>query len=408
MEMVSGVRFTGPLTPHAQGFAAELSRLGYTRRSVQTPLLLMAQLDRWLAEQPFDGPLSPQVIVDFVASHGPARTPDGPVYSVSRSSGPVALLVGHLQAAGVVGPCVTAERTPVEALLDSYGDYLTDERGLAASTVRRNVGAVRGFVAARMVDDELDLAGLTAADVSAFMLEVARERPAATAQRTTTALRSLLRFLHATGIVNASLVGAVPSVACWQQTSLPRGLEADEVARMLASCDRRTRAGRRDFAIVLLLSRLGLRSGEVAGLTLDDVDWRAGEVVVQGKGARRDRLPLPDDVGRAVVAYLQHARPATAQGREVFVRLRAPHRRLTRSAVSHVVVAAGQRAGLGPVAAHRLRHTAASQLLAAGAPLTEIGQVLRHSKAATTAIYAKVDREALRRLARPWPAGGVA
>jgi integrase/recombinase XerD len=153
---------------------------------------------------------------------------------------------------------------------------------------------------------------------------------------------------------------------------------------------------------------LGLRSGEVARLTLDDVDWRAGEIVVHGKGARRDRLPLPDDVGRAVVAYLQCGRPATAQGREVFVRMRAPHRRLSSSAVSHVVVAAGQRAGLERISAHRLRHTAASQLLAAGAPLTEIGQLLRHRKAATTAIYAKVDRDALRRLARPWPGKGVA
>lgn len=343
-----------------------------------------------------------------MASHGPTRASGGRVYSVWRSSGPVALLVGHLQAVGVVGPCVAAERTPVEALLDSFGDYLADERGLAASTVRRDVGAVRAFVAARMIDGGLDLAGLTAADVSAFVLEVARERPAATAQRTATALRSLLRFLHTTGILNVSLVGAVPSVACWQQTSLPCGLEPDEVARLLASCDRRSRSGRRDYAILLLLARLGLRSSEVARLTLDDVDWLVGEIVVHGKGARRDRLPLPDDVGRAVVGYLQRGRPATAQGREVFVRLRAPHRRLTRSAVSHVVMAAGQRAGLGQVSAHRLRHTAASQLLAAGAPLTEIGQLLRHRKAATTAIYAKVDRDALRKLARPWPVGGVA
>ena len=407
MVMVSGVRFTGPMASHAEGFAAELSRLGYTRRSAEKALLLMAQLSRWLVEQPLSVPLSPQVIHDFVVRHGPTRASGGPVYSVTRSSGPVALLVGYLQATGVVGSCVVAEHTPVEALLASYGDYLAGERGLAASTVHRNVGAVRAFVAARMVEDG-DLARLTAADVSAFMLEVARERPAATAQRTATALRSLLRFLHTTGVLNASLIGAVPSVACWQQTSLPRGLEPDEVDRLLASCDRRTRAGRRDFAILLLLVRLGLRAGEVAQLTLDDVDWRSGEVLVHGKGARRDRLPLPDDAGRAVVVYLQRGRPATAQGREVFLRLRAPHRRLTRSAVSHVVITAGQRAGLGQVAAHRLRHTAASQLLAAGAPLTEIGQLLRHRKAATTAIYAKVDRDSLRELARPWPGRGAA
>lgn len=406
MVMVLGVRFTGPLMSHADGFAAELSRLGYTHRSAQTPLLLMAQLSRWLGDQPLDGvPLTPEVVQAFVAARGPTRTSGGPLYSTSRKSGLVASLVAYLQAVGVVGPCAAAQPTPVEALLASYEDYLVNERGLAGSTVRRNVGAVGAFVAARMVDGNLDLAGLTAADVSAFMLEVARERPAATAQRTATALRSLLRFLYTEGIASAALDGAVPSVACWQQAWLPRGLEPEDVARLLASCDRRTRGGRRDFAILVLLARLGLRAGEVARLALEDVDWRSGEIVVHGKGGRCDRLPLPDDVGRAIVAYLRRGRPTTAQGREVFVRLRAPHRCLTRSAVSHVVVAASQRAELPPVAAHRLRHSAASQLLAADAPLTEIGQLLRHRKAATTAIYAKTDRNALRTLARPWPAG---
>jgi integrase/recombinase XerD len=407
MVMVSGVRFTGPLSLYAEGFAGELSRLGYTRRSGEKPLLLMAQLSRWLAEQQLDTPLRPQIIYDFVASRGPTRASGGPGYSVSRMSGPVALLVGHLQAVGVVGGCVAAEHAPVEALLASFSDYLTNEHGLAVLTVQRDVGAVRAFVTARMVDGSADLAGLTAADVSTFMLEVARDRPAATVRRTATALRSLLRYLHTTGMLSVSLVGAVPSAACWQQTSVPRGIEPDEVTRLLASCDRRTRAGRRDFAILLLLIRLGLRAGEAARLSLDDIDWRAGEIVVAGKGSRRDRLPLPDDVGRAVVGYLQQGRPSTAQGREVFVRLRAPHRRLTGSAVSHVVIAASQRAGLRQISAHRLRHTAASQLLAAGAPLTEIGQLLRHQKAATTAIYAKVDREALRRLARRWPGGAA-
>jgi site-specific recombinase XerC len=145
----------------------------------------------------------------------------------------------------------------------------------------------------------------------------------------------------------------------------------------------------------------------LAALTLDDINWRAGELMVRGKGDRRERLPLPDDVGQALVAYLQRGRPVTAQGRRLFVRVRAPHGPMTTGAVSHVVFAAGQRAGLGTVRAHRLRHTAATQLLAAGAPLVEIGQLLRHRSQLTTTIYAKVDIEGLRTLARPWP-GGVA
>jgi integrase/recombinase XerD len=220
-----------------------------------------------------------------------------------------------------------------------------------------------------------------------------------------TALRSLLGFLGVKGLAAVSLVDAVPSVAGWRLAGLPKGLEPGEVARLLASCDRRTSVGRRDLAILTLLVRLGLRAGEVAGLSLEDVDWRAGQLMVHGKANRIAQLPLPVDVGEAMVAYLRRGRPATAQGRSVFVRVRAPHRALTPAGVSAVVFAAGQRAGLGELRAHRLRHTAATGLLRAGASLTEVGQVLGHRQPLTTAIYAKVDDDALRVLARPWPAG---
>jgi integrase len=156
-----------------------------------------------------------------------------------------------------------------------------------------------------------------------------------------------------------------------------------------------------------LLARLGLRAGEAAGLELDDVDWRAAEIVIRGKGNWQERLPLPADVGQAVAAYLRRDRPASAEGRHVFVRVRAPHRRLTAGGVTQVVVAAGRRAGLGTLSAHRLRHTAATGMLRAATPLAEIGQVLRHRRQLTTAIYAKVDRKALRTLARPWPGGAA-
>ncbi|WP_244621984.1 site-specific integrase [Neomesorhizobium albiziae] len=179
--------------------------------------------------------------------------------------------------------------------------------------------------------------------------------------------------------------------------------DCDQVQRLLTSCDRGTPNGRRDFAVLTALVRLGLRAGEVAKLKLDDLDWRAGEILVRGKGSCIQRLPLPADVGEAVAAYLRYGRPRTAQGRTVFVRVRAPHNALTSAGVSQIVAAAGRRAGLGQIYAHRLRHTTASAMLRAGASLPEVGQVLRHRRALTTAIYAKVDREALRRIARPWP-----
>jgi site-specific recombinase XerD len=199
------------------------------------------------------------------------------------------------------------------------------------------------------------------------------------------------------------LAGAVPSSASWRLAGLPRALEPWQVQRLLGSCDRRTAAGRRDFAIMTVLARLGLRAGEVAGLELDDLDWRAGEIVVRGKGRRSERLPLPADVGEAIAAYLRQGRPASAQGRAVFVRVKAPHRALTTGGITQVVVSAGRRAGLGQIHAHRLRHSAATAMLRAGSSLEEIGQVLRHRAPLTTAIYAKVDRDALRQIARPWP-----
>ncbi|WP_231711193.1 site-specific integrase [Xanthobacter dioxanivorans] len=195
----------------------------------------------------------------------------------------------------------------------------------------------------------------------------------------------------------------MPSVAGRRLVGLPKGLAPDQIQCLLASCDSHTRRGCRDVAILTMLVRLGMRAGEVAKLQLDDIDWRAGEIVVRGKGNSIERLPLPPDVGEAVAEYLQSARPPSAQGRTVFVRIKAPHRHLTSCGVSNVVADAGQKAGLGRIHAHRLRHTTAMQMLRAGASLPEVGQLLRHRSALTTAIYAKIDRETLRMIARAWP-----
>jgi len=234
---------------------------------------------------------------------------------------------------------------------------------------------------------------------------VARECPlrsVAGARYLVCGLRSLLRYLHVSAVVPVSLVGAVPCVAA-RRRKLPRALEPAVVAQLLASCDRRRTVGRRDHAILLLLSRLGLRVGEVAALQLDDVDWRAGEMLIRGKGDRHERLPLPPDVGEAVVSYLR--RRGRQQSRTLFVRVNAPRGGLSARGVCAVVHDACVRSGIPPAGAHRLRHTAATRMLRAGASLPEIAEVLRHRRLETTTIYASVDRAALRELALPWPGG---
>ena len=302
-------------------------------------------------------------------------------------------------------PEPTAALSPTEVLLARYCEYLLDARALVAATARGYVDMVRPFVAARVVDGELDWLGLTPDHVTGFVLSTCRGRCIGSAKLAVTALRSLLGYLHVGGLMPRSLASVVPSVAGWKLAGLPRSLEPGEVQRLLATCDRRTRTGRRDFAMLMLLVRLGLRAGEVRSLNLEDIDWRAGELVVRGKGNRVERLPLPIDVGQAVAAYLRRGRPVAARCRTVFVRVRAPHRPLSSGGVTNAVMKAASQAGLGRVNAHRLRHTVATQMVRSGVSLPEVGQVLRHRRLLTTAIYAKVDREGLRLLARPWPGG---
>ena len=221
-----------------------------------------------------------------------------------------------------------------------------------------------------------------------------------------TRLRVLLRFLHVEGEIERDLAGAVPSVASWRLASLVKAVDAQSLARLVRSCDRRTRVGRRDFAILTLLSRLGLRAGEVAALQLSDIDWRAGEVLIRGKGSRQEHLPLPADVGETLAGWLSRGRPR-CESVFVFTRVRAPHGRISAAAVSQIVRRASQRAALPMVGAHRLRHTAATEMLRAGGSLSEVGQVLRHRSRDVTSIYAKVDRLALAAVVSPWPGGAA-
>ena len=395
----------GPLEPHITGFAEALLAQGYSLTSAAQHVCFIAHLDRWMAAEGIgvDG-LDGSVIERYLVLRRSAG------YREYRSVKALRPLLGFLAPLGVLPVPPVVPPGPVEELLGCFRDYLLKERGLTPGTARGYVDCVRPFVAGRLRGDELELAGVTAGDVTGFVLAACPGRAVGSAKLVVCALRSLLGWLHLTGVVPASLTTAVPSVAGWRLSGLPKGLEPEQLRQLLAAPDRRTPTGRRDYAVLLLLARLGLRAGEVACLGLEDIDWRRGELTIVGKGNRGERLPLPAEVGAAIAGYLRHGRPGTAQGRSVFVRVHAPHQRLTAGGVTMVVFDAAQRAGLGKVHAHRLRHTAATAMLRAGSPLREVGQVLRHRSALSTAIYAKVDSSALAVLARPWPvaaAGGV-
>jgi integrase/recombinase XerD len=397
MTSPSWARVQGPLAPYADGFRVELERLGYTPLTAATHVRLMAHLSRWLARVGAEASgLTPALVEAYFAERRAAG------YAGHVTGRGLRPLLGYLRRLGVVPPVAPAAvATQEEGLLARYRQYLLIERGLTETTADLNVRMVRPFLAGRATaEGESDLEHVTAGEVAAFVVAQSRQRPRSV-KRMVTALRSLFGFLHVEGLIGQPL--AVPSPAGWTPAGLPKALDGDQVAALLASCDPGTRTGRRDLAILTLLARLGLRAGEVAALRLDDIDWRRGEITVRGKGNRQDRLPLPADVGQKIVDWLQDGRPHAAQGRTVFVRAQAPYRALTSNAVTTVVACAGRRAGLGLIGAHRLRHSAATAMLRAGGSLTEIGQALRHARPLTTAIYAKVDVEALRQLARPWP-----
>jgi site-specific recombinase XerD len=395
------VRVAGPLQEYAPGFAAELARLGYTAGSASVQMLTVAHLSRWLAAEGLDAAgLTPAVAERFLADRRAAG------YTRHLSPRALAPLLGLLRRLGAVPvPPLAGPGTAAEVLLGRYRAYLAGERGLAAGTISHYVAGARLFLDRAAGADLGGLPDLAAAGVSGFVAAECRGRGTGSAKMLVTALRSLLRFLFADGLLAADLAGAVPAVAGWRAAGLPRALPAGHVAALLACCDRETPAGRRDFAVLMLLARLGLRACEVAALGLDDIGWRAGEIVIRGKGRRDERMPLPADVGEALAGYLRGGRPAGAGSRAVFVRALAPAGPLSAGAVKAVVRRACRRAGLAEAGAHRLRHTAAVQMLRAGSPLAEIGQVLRHRSAATTAIYAKVDHAALAALALPWPGG---
>jgi site-specific recombinase XerD len=390
---------TGPVAPFADAYRAELLERGYTPLSTVNELRQVARFSRWLDAAGLTvAEVSDVRIEEFLASQ---RAAGCDCHSMSRPG--LRCLLDVLSGLGVVAVQEpAAASTPTDELLGRFERYLLAERGLAEGTVVLYLGGARRFLAG--LSSDRSLAELVAGDVTPAVLRESEGVSVSAAQNFVSGLRSFLRFCFIDGLVESDLTRAALFARGRASSVLPRGISRTDARALLSSCDRRDALGRRDYAIIVVLLRLGLRRSEVAGLRLDDIDWRAGELVVHGKGAREDRLPLPSDVGEAIVAYLRRGRPHSNR-REVFLRARAPYDPIAAGTVASTVRRACRRAGIAEVGSHRLRHTAACAMVDANVPLYRIGQVLRHQSLQSTAVYARVDVERLRRLAEPWPGG---
>lgn len=393
----------GRLGAQVDAFAQQMIEQRYARASIRYALQLVADLGLWLSRHRIG---VPQVTAERLACYLRERIQRRQFRSGDAAT--LRRLLSLLIEQGIVAQAPPIEPSPAERLEAEFRCYLERERRLASATVIIYLEFARRFLTQNTQEGEVHLDRLLAADVVSFVQrEAARLHHAKRAKLMTTALRSFLQYARYRGFIKADLRDSVPTVANWSMASLPNALSADEVQRLLSSCERETAVGRRNGAILLLLARLGLRAGEVVGLTLDDLDWEAGEVCIHGAGTPADRLPIPQEVGAALADYLCHARPA-CDSRRVFIRMRAPYRGFASSvAISTLVRRALDHAGLDPAhkGAHLLRHTVATQMLRQGASLAEIGELLRHRSQQTTMIYAKVDLDLLRPLALPWPGG---
>lgn len=388
------------LGPYVEEFGARLAELGYPPPSVRSKLGVVRGLARSMEDEQVPlGKLDERLVEEFVvAQRRRGRTCRGYRRTLLQ-------LLALLREAGVVqAPDPIRDDSPATALLTRYEGYLRRERGLADVTVTHYLRVAHAFVLA-CLETTAQLALLDARGVQDFLLVRVRGMAPRYAQQMAIALRSLLRFLFLLGETDTDLARAIPTVRQWRLANVPRGLSAPDVERLLDACDRSSAIGRRDHSILLLLARLGLRAGEIRALELDDVRWREGELVVRGKGLVADRLPLLPEVGEALARYLRADRPP-GPSRRVFLCRKAPHRGFAHpSSVTTILTRALARAGLAPATrgAHLLRHGLATALLRRGASLTEIGELLRHRSPATTEIYAKLDFDALREVALPWP-----
>jgi len=392
-----------PLSAHAEAFARCLSNRGYAAWTTGYALRMLAALGVWLHHEGVEAAdLDERTLEAFLCERYRTHCPHRDDRAV------LALVVAFLRESGmVISKLDSPSLDESAALREAFRGHLTGQCNLAPSTVRTYLDTVERFLDWRFGAGALALATLCAEDVTGFMLEQARRYSAGHTQLIASGLRGFLRFLLQSGRIGADLGRYVPTPPRRQLAGLPKFMPAEDVERLLRCADRDDPHGRRDYAILMLLARLGLRAGEVAALRLEDLDWDAGELIVRGKAGRAERLPLPWEVGEAISRYLSEARPRCDE-RQVFLCLRAPRRGFRNgNAVGTIVRRALVRAGLHPAhwGAHLLRHSLATRLLREGASLLEIGELLRHRGLDTTRIYAKVDARTLGTLALPWPGG---
>jgi len=394
---------SGQLARHVDSFAALLSEQGYSKAAGRQKLGLVADLGQWLDRKHLRlKGLTERQVDTFLAARWKRRRRSGG----ERST--LLLLLRHLREVGIVPAAVPpAAAGPIDLLAREYAQFLAQERGLSQATLDNYLPIARHFLSERFGARKVRFKELRPQHVTGYILRQASTVGRGLARRSTCALRSFLGFLYQRGRLATNLSAFVPTVANSWMSDLPQFLSPEEVERLLVSCDQSSSVGRRDYAVLLLLARLGLRAGEVVHLNLDAINWEAGEVLIRGKSSREDRLPLPKDVGRALANYLRKGRPECSS-RRVFLRIKAPRQGFSTSvAICNIVRRALARARLSPPhkGAHLLRHSLATAMLRGGASLTQIGQILRHQQAQTTEIYAKVDRKALQALAQPWPGG---
>ena len=389
-------RKPGRLGPFIDGYRAWLAGRGYAPGTVINMLAMAGDLGRWMDARDFAASDLDRVVVaefrDAMRTAGMRNVPGA--HGLDR-------LLQYLEHEGVRAASAVPA-TSVEELVQRYRRWLVGDRGLAEATVERYVKLARLFLTQRSTELVHSVENLTGTDIVAFLLQESDRLSVGSVKGRVAELRSLLKFLYLQGLTPRPLATVVPPVAGWRDTGVPKAIPAADVQLLLGGCDRSDPIGVRDFAMLMLVARLGLRSAEVARLELGDIDWRAGQIILRGKASRQEGMPLPVDVGEALTAYLTQARPST-RIRQVFLAAKAPMRPIPPGLVSDVTHRACDRAGLPRIGAHRLRHSLATEMLRRGATIVEVSQVLRHRDLATTAIYAKVDYAALRAVARPWP-----
>src|SRR5271166_3287352 len=392
-----------PLEFHLRTFATSLREAGYQDRAMYSKVGLVSDLGLWLGRTGLavTSHLDEQLLEAFVKHK--QRMHRGDLKTLRQ-------FLDHLRKQGVVSDRkLVPDQSPLAGILSRYEQHLRSERRLVSATILNYLSFARKFLVERFPEGPFLLNELRASDISDFVLRCCRGMSVGTAQIMTTAFRSFFRFLFQKGELQANLAACVPSVADRRLSTVPKYLTPEAVERVLKACNRSTAIGRRDYAILLLLARLGFRAGEVIALQLEDIKWRAGEILVRGKGLLHDRMPLPAGVGEALASYLRTDRPR-CKTRRMFVCMKAPRSGFAGpSTVSTIVRRALDRAKLHPEfkGAHLLRHSLATSMLRSGATMGEIGEVLRHRAPNTTEIYAKVDFKGLRSLAHPWPVGGA-